>query len=87
MSAARRRGIVDTDHPHLSIQKHCKQLNQQRSTFYYQPRGESAYHLELMRLIDSLFTDLPFLGSPQMRNMLVDMGHQVGPWQGSPFDT
>lgn len=78
MSAARRRGIVDTGHPQLSIRNQCKLLDLQRSTYYYQPQGESEYNLELMRLIDELFTNLPFLGSRQMRRMLVDTGHQVG---------
>ena len=78
MSAARRRGIVDTGHPQLSIRSQCKLLRLQRSTYYYQPQGESEYNLELMRLIDELFTNLPFLGSRQMRRMLVDTGHQVG---------
>lgn len=78
MSAARRRGIVDGGHPQLSIRKQCKLLHLQRSTYYYQPQGESEYNLELMRLIDELFTNLPFLGSRQMRRMLVDTGHQVG---------
>lgn len=78
MSAARRRGIVDTGHPQLSIRNQCKLLDLQRSTYYYQAQGESEYNLELMRLIDELFTNLPFLGSRQMRRMLVDTGHQVG---------
>ena len=78
MSAARRRGIVDTGHPQLSIRNQCKLLDLQRSTYYYQPQGESEYNLELMRLIDELFTNLPFLGSRQMRRMLVDTGYQVG---------
>ena len=78
MSAARRRGIVDAGHPQLSIRNQCKLLDLQRSTYYYQPQGESEYNLELMRLIDELFTNLPFLGSRQMRRMLVDTGHQVG---------
>lgn len=78
MSTARRRGIVDNGHSQLSIRNQCKLLDLQRSTYYYQPQGESEYNLELMRLIDELFTNLPFLGSRQMRRMLVDTGHQVG---------
>ena len=78
MSTARRRGIVDTGHPELSIRKQCKLLHLQRSSYYYQPQGESEYNLELMRLIDELFTNLPFLGSRQMRRMLIDIGHPVG---------
>jgi putative transposase len=77
MSAARRRGIVDTGHPQLSIRRQCKLLRLQRSTYYYQPQGESDYNLELMRLIEELFTNLPFLGSRQMRRMPVEAGFDV----------
>jgi putative transposase len=78
MSAAQRRGIVDIDHPRLSIRQQCKLLQLNRSTYYYQPQGESPYNLELIRTIDELTTDLPFLGSRQMRSMLVDLSHPVG---------
>ena len=70
--------MVDSDHPRLSIRRQCKLLHLQRSTYYYQAQGEPSYNLELMRTIDELFTDLPFLGSRQMRNLLVDRGYQVG---------
>lgn len=79
MSTKGRRGIVDSGHPKLCIRQQCKLLHLGCSTYYYQPQGESSYNLELMRLIDELFTELPFLGSRQMRNMLVDMGYQVEP--------
>jgi putative transposase len=74
MSLERRRGIVDTGHPKLSIRWQCRILHLHRSTYYHQPRGESSQNLELMRRIDELFTDMPFLGSRQMRNMLGDLG-------------
>jgi len=75
MSCERRRGIVDTGHPKLSIRRQCTLLDLHRSTYYYQPQGESPQNLELMRLIDELFTSMPFLGSRQMRNMLRDLGY------------
>jgi putative transposase len=78
MSSARRREMVDTSHLQLSVRKQCKLLDLPRSTYYYQPQGESEGNLELMRVIDKLVTDLPFMGSRQMRHMLVDMGYQVG---------
>ena len=77
MSCERRRGIVDTGHPKLSIRRQCGLLHLNRSTYYYQPQGESPQNLVLMRLIDELFTELPFLGTRQMRTMLGDLGHQA----------
>ncbi len=78
MSCERRQKIVDTGHPALSVRRQCRILKLQRSTYYYQPIGESAYNLALMKRIDELFMELPFFGSRQMRNVLRDEGHQVG---------
>jgi len=78
MSCRRRRKIVDSGHPSLSIRRQCKVLQLQRSTYYYQPIGESPLNLELMRVIDELFMELPFFGSRQMRNILQDTGYSVG---------
>lgn len=60
------------------MRRQCRLLRLQRSTYYYQPVGESPYNLELMRRIDELFMELPFFGSRQMRTALRDEGHQVG---------
>lgn len=70
--------MVDTGHPQLSIRRQCETLMLHRSTYYYQPAGESPANLELMRRIDELFLELPFLGSRQMRNILRDEGRLVG---------
>ena len=62
----------------LSVRRQCEVLALQRSTYYYQPIGESAYNLALMKRIDELFLELPFFGSRQMRNILRDEGHRIG---------
>jgi putative transposase len=41
-------------------------LGLNRSTLYYQPAGESAFNLYLMRLIDEQYTRTPFYGWPRM---------------------
>ncbi len=73
----RRRGNVDTGHPKLSIRRQCRLLHLHRSSYYHQPQGEPPQNLELMRRIDELFTDMPFFGTRQMRNMLGDLGHKA----------
>ncbi len=78
MSCERRRKIVDLGHPVLSVRRQCEILILQPSTYYYQPIGESAYNLVLMKRIDKLFLELPFFGSRQMRNFLRDEGHPIG---------
>ena len=50
----------------MSVVRQCGLLELSRSTFYYQPVGEDAYNLELMRLIDEQFTKRPFYGVPRM---------------------
>ena len=42
-----------------------------RSTYYYQPRPESAENLRLLRALDELYLRLPFFGS---RKMAVELG-------------
>ncbi len=37
-----------------------------RSTYYYQPRPESAENLRLLRKLDQLYMDCPFFGSRKM---------------------
>ncbi|XXJ20279.1 IS3 family transposase [Desulfovibrio caledoniensis] len=78
ISCERRREIVDKEHPVLSVRHQCRILKLQRSTYYYQPIGESPYNLELMKRIDELFLELPFFGSRQMRNILRNEGCLVG---------
>ena len=47
------------------------------SSFYYQPRGESAYNLDLMRLLGEEFTDHNFKGVLGLRDHLRPAGHAV----------
>ena len=41
--------MVELGNPDLSIGKQCKLLSIPRSSFYYQPKGETALNLALMR--------------------------------------
>ena len=49
-----------------------------RSSFYYQPAGETSENLALMRLIDAQFLETPWYGSRQMARHLRRDGHEVG---------
>ncbi len=49
-----------------------------RSGLYYQPLGESAENLKLMRMIDEEYTRRPFYGSRKLRLWLHDQGYGVG---------
>lgn len=50
----------------LSVSKQCSLLSISRSSFYYEPKGESEMTLDLMRLIDKQFLETPFYGVRQM---------------------
>ena len=61
----------------LSIGKQCKLLSISRSSFYYEPKGESEKNLDLMRLIDKQFLEMPFYGARQMTWHLRNDDHLV----------
>lgn len=60
------RTMVEPQHPDLSIARQCQLLGLSRASYYYEPATESAANMELMRLIDGLYTKRPFLGSRKM---------------------
>ena len=63
--------------PDISILRQCELLGLPRSSYYYQPRGESPLNLKLMRLLDEQYTRTPFYGSPKMTIWLKSQGHEV----------
>ena len=48
-----------------------------RSSLYYEPAGETAENLRLMRLIDREYTAHPFFGSRQLTSWLIRQGEAV----------
>ena len=71
LSPEQRRLWIDPHHSELSVQRQCELLGLPRSTYYYQPRPESAENLRLMRRLDELYLNCPFFGS---RRMAVTLG-------------
>ncbi len=69
--------MVKKDHPRLSIAKQCRLLSISRSSFYYEPKGETTQNLVLMHLIDEQFLETPFYGVLQMTWHLRAQGHLV----------
>jgi putative transposase len=61
----------------LSVRRQCALLGLARSGLYYEPRGESAENLGLMRLIDQAYTRWPFYGVERMTAWLARQGHAV----------
>lgn len=61
----------------LSVVKQCRTLDIARSSIYYEPKPVSKSDLRLMRLIDEIHLDKPFLGIRRIRDALHDLGHTV----------
>ncbi len=78
MSVDRRRQLIEPDHPRLSIARQCALILISRSSFYYTPAPADEATLDLMRLIDEAFLEMPWYGSRQMTRHLRRLGHEVG---------
>ena len=61
----------------LSVRRQCELLGLPRSSLYYEPAGESAEDLALMRRIDEQYTACPFYGSRRMTVWLAGQGEAV----------
>ena len=77
MSLARRRQMVDRDHPSLSLVRQCALLGVSRSSIYYRPRAASEEDLSLMGEIDRQYLETPFYGSRRMTAWLDRRGVPV----------
>jgi len=77
MSRERRQGMIEREHPKLSLVCQCALLGISRSSVYYQAKGVNEYDLELMALIDRQYLQTPFYGSRRMRVSLRRQGHPV----------
>ena len=71
------RPLVEPGHPQLSVRRQCQLLGLNRSSLYYEPAGETAENLRLMRLIDQEYTAHPFLGSRRLTKWLIEQGEEV----------
>jgi putative transposase len=61
----------------LSVRRQCELLGLSRSSLYYEPGGEAAEDLRLMRRIDEQYTACPFYGSRRMTAWLTEHGEEV----------
>ena len=70
--------MIDPGHPRLSIVRQCELASISRSSFYREPTAETEATLQLMRLIDEQFLEMPWYGSRQMARHLRRNGWCVG---------
>ena len=62
--------LIEPNHHDLSIARQCTLIGLNRSSYYYQPAGESASNLAYMRQIDEQYLRTPFFGSRMMADWM-----------------
>jgi putative transposase len=72
-----RQALIDRE-ANMPITTQCQLLGLSRSSAYYRPRPVSASDLALMRRLDELHLEHPFLGARKLTRLLKDEGHPVG---------
>lgn len=54
----------------INFSRQCELLSLNRTSMYYKPKGETNENLQIMNLIDRLWTDRPFRGSRSITTIL-----------------
>ncbi len=70
--------VVTEQYCDLSITQQAKQLDISRSAVYYVPRAISEADLKLMRRLDELHLEHPFMGARMKKRELAKEGMEVG---------
>jgi putative transposase len=73
-----KRNLIDRGPNGPTIKRQCELLELPRSTLYYQPCVDSPRNIELMRLIDEIYTQYPEYGSRRIRFELNVIGYPIG---------
>jgi putative transposase len=69
--------MIDRDHS-LSISRQAQLVGISRGSVYYKPRAIDTVDLDLMRHIDELHLEYPFMGARMLRDQLNRKGFVVG---------
>lgn len=72
-----RRTWIEYQNKQISITRQCELLSIPRSSYYYQPKGESEMNLKLMKKIDKIYTKRPFYGIRKITHVLKREGYEV----------
>ena len=69
--------MIKSKHSVLSTVNQCKLVGMARSTYYFEPSGESDFTLNLMRMIDEQHLKSPWYGQRQHARHLRRQGRKV----------
>lgn len=72
-----RRRFIEPDHSVLSIRRQCDLLGVSRASHYRSPTSETAFNLELMRILDMQYLEAPFYGRYKHTEWLKRKGYEV----------
>lgn len=59
----------------IPIYRQCELLDIPKSSYYFNPKGESDNNLQIMNLIDQIHTDIPFYGCIKITKQINDEKH------------
>ncbi|MDP2815088.1 MAG: IS3 family transposase [Rectinemataceae bacterium] len=76
-SVEQKKMLIDLQHPILSLRRQCELLELNRSSYYFEPAGETPLNLELMQMMDEEYTKHPFYGYRRMTVFLNGKGFEV----------
>jgi putative transposase len=69
--------LINRNHDRIPLTRQAELLGISRSSLYYEPVVDP-YDDLLMRVIDEIYTRMPFYGSRKMAKTLVRMGYEIG---------
>jgi len=71
--------VIAAGHPEVSVERRCELLNVPRASYYRGPASGLRFgDLELMRRIDELYMEHPWMGSRSLADHLTTGEHPVG---------
>ena len=78
MDLETRKSMIDNNFRNLSIARQCDLLLINKSTYYYKAKGITTRDLEIMKVIDEIYTEHPYFGARRMSKHLVPFGIVIG---------
>ena len=69
--------MIEEKNKEIPVYRQCELIGLARASYYYVPKGESAYNIKLMNLIDEQYTRTPYFGVPRMTEVIRNKGYMI----------
>jgi len=76
LSKSDRKTMIELD-KNISVDRQCELLSISKSSYYYEPIGESELNLAIMLAMDKIHLDYPFYGVLRHQHELKSLGYEV----------